>query len=122
MILPYNRTIPFESIYLFKFSFITLNNWITIVGMIANNQIYPYSVIVNGATSNKLWSGGTNNTRFKRIIPHANAPRLAQLFLNPILKIECSLLQLNPWNKRAAVNTENAIVLASAAPPSANPI
>ena len=48
-------------------------------------------------------------------IPAKKAYTLAILLLNPILKIDCSLLQLNPWNSLAAVSVTKAIVLAIAA-------
>ena len=55
-------------------------------------------------------------------IPAANAPTLAMLDLKPILKIDNSLLQLNPWKSLASVSVANAIVLASALSPDCKPM
>ena len=52
---------------------------------------------VNADTMNKRFKIGTNKTKFKNTMPAANAPRLAGLPAKPNLKIECLLLQLNPW-------------------------
>ena len=47
-----------------------------------------------------------------RNAPVKNAAILHLLLHNPIVRTECSLLQLNPWNSLAKVNVANAIVLA----------
>src|SRR5699024_12703436 len=69
---------------------------------------------VNGVTANKLCNAGTNKIKANKIVPTANAAKLYQLFLKPILKILCCERQLKPCKSRANVNVENAIVVATA--------
>ena len=50
---------------------------------------------------------------FNKAKPIKKAPMLYRLENRPILKIESVVRQLNPWNKRAKHNVENAIVAAN---------
>lgn len=92
------------------------------VGINANTKIVPSCEKLSADTAKSLLKNGTNNTNNKNTIPAANAPTLAMLLLNPILKMESSLRQLNPWNKRAKVRVAKAIVLAKTASPVFKPM
>ena len=74
--------------------------------------------ITNGGTVTYKYSsfpvGLTYRTNARSATPAANAPRLALFVPRPRRRSDLSLLQLNPWKRRAKVSVANAIVLASA--------
>lgn len=70
--------------------------------------------LVKAVTENSLCRKGTNKTRPSSRTPAANAAMLYQFEENLVLKMLCLLRQLKPWNNRASVRVENAIVLARA--------
>ena len=90
-----------------------LINCITAVGINANPTIITPCGILSADTSNKLPKNGTSKTSSNSMIPAKKAYILAILLLNPILKTDCSLLQLKPWNNRAIVSVAKAMVLAN---------
>lgn len=88
----------------------------------ARRVTVPICRVVRGVTENSLWRKGITITRLKSMAPAKNAPTLYQLLLNPSLKMLCLLLQLKPWNRRARVRVEKAIVLATAELPVSSPM
>lgn len=85
------------------------------VGTNASPTIYASSRTDSVAAKNNSRITGTSNTSARRMVPAKNAATLHLLLFIPILKMDASLLQLNPWNSRASVSVANAMVLAVSA-------
>ena len=92
--------------------------WITRVGRKARPTICPRLARPKaGETMNRLLRPGVKSTSISSTTPAKKAPMEALLVENFSLKIDASPRQLKPWNRRARVRVEKAMVEASTASP-----
>ena len=99
-------------------SFIILCIWMTRVGRNAAETMVDSWLRLRSAAANMICSPGTNNTAARSRAPSWNAMTLYRLLPSPSRMMEWLLRQLNPWNRRARVRVENAMVHALPGPPS----